>query len=942
MLRVCLLGGLRVEKDGVVLTGAVARRRPSAVLALIAAAASTGTSRDRIVALLWPESDSDRARNNLKQALFAIRRDIGDVIVGTAQLRLDPDVVTCDLWDFRSAIERKDFDRAIAVCDGEFLDGFHIGVLEFDHWLDSTRARVAADLFDALKHAACAAKSAGDHSREAALLERRAALRPLDPNTARELVAAKAQAGDVIGAIRYAQQFEAHVVAELGTVPDRSVSALAERLAAEAHSAEPSVVDIPAIAAGPTTAAQRDDGVASDPGRRPVAQRRFGYRGVAATLVATALLSVLGLRHAVNQRASDDQDPSGSSTRVMVAPFRVNAATKQLGFLREGLIDLLATRLATAHSVQPVDARRIVAELPPSSAEATEEQLLRAARKVGAQFIVTGAVVGDANEVQIDAVLRDVAGRDISPVTVTSNIDSLPGAIDRMASQLFATIVREPPRTRSLLANHPMPAVRAFVEGQAAYRQGRWSDAIASYRDALQRDSTFALAALGAASAAAWTGDRDTRVLAEGRAWSLREQLSPADRAYLDALVGPKHPDSATTEHRLAAWELASHLAGDRPEVWFALGDEYFHNGAVLSRDRPFERAATAFERALALMPDYSSPLTHLIQIRALQHDTSALRSLRPRLMGARGEDAFFARWRIAVALGDSAEVRQLRARFHGASDESLRAIAFTAMEEGTGIGDANRALQTILARSVTTGDRRDTFLGMYALALIQGDHRAATDALDDISALGDRGTDAQRFSIIEALYAGGSPSRADSAAAVLANGLEVGGTPTPEHDRCTLAQWQAKRGDLTNARRAIARLESSNTPDEEVRLEARICAQLLRAIVTEPATAKKRELASLEAALRTGPAVRYLPGYSGIALADLFAQVGDTASALRASRRRGHYGRWPFYMRTNVELEACFAEAAGDSVSTKSARARLAQFAKPVQASHAASHGID
>jgi tetratricopeptide (TPR) repeat protein len=483
--------------------------------------------------------------------------------------------------------------------------------------------------------------------------------------------------------------------------------------------------------------------------------------------------------------------------------------------------------------------------------------------------------------------------------------------------------------------------VRAFVEGQAAYRQGRWSEAIGAYREALQRDSTFALAALGAASAAAWIGDHDTRVEAEERAWMGREQLSPADRAYLDALVGPKHPDSATTERRLAAWETASRLAGDRPEVWFELGDEYFHNGAVLSREGAFDLAATAFERALGLMPDYSAPLTHLIQIRALQRDTAALRSLKSRLTNASGEDALFARWRVAVALGDSADVQKLRLAFANASDESLRAIAFTAMEEGIGIGDANRALQTILARSVTTANRRDTYLGIYALALIEGDHRAAARALDEVAALGDRGTDAQRFSIIEALYAGGSPVRADSAATFLATGLETGNTPTPEHDRCTLAQWQAKRGDFPAARHAMSILESSSTADEEVRLEARICARLLRAMVTEPAAAKKKEIASLESTLRTGPAVRYLPAYSAIALADLFARVGDTVSALRASRRRGHYGRWPFYMRTNVELEACFAEAARDSVSTQSARQHLARLAKPVPPP-APSHGID
>jgi hypothetical protein len=45
--------------------------------------------------------------------------------------------------------------------------------------------------------------------------------------------------------------------------------------------------------------------------------------------------------------------------------------------------------------------------------------------------------------------------------------------------------------------------------------------------------------------------------------------------------------------------------------------------------------------------------------------------------------------------------------------------------------------------------------------------------------------------------------------------------------------------------------------------------------------------------------------------------------------------------MRTNVELEACFAEAAGDRMAMESARQRLTRITKPAHSTQASSHGI-
>jgi DNA-binding SARP family transcriptional activator len=74
VLHLRILGGAAVLSSDGALTGAAGRRRALALLALVASARDDGLPRDRALALLWPELDSERARNNLKQLVFSLRR----------------------------------------------------------------------------------------------------------------------------------------------------------------------------------------------------------------------------------------------------------------------------------------------------------------------------------------------------------------------------------------------------------------------------------------------------------------------------------------------------------------------------------------------------------------------------------------------------------------------------------------------------------------------------------------------------------------------------------------------------------------------------------------------------------------------------------------------------------------------------------------------------
>ena len=65
MLTLTTFGGLALGASGRELGGAAGQRRPLAVLAILAVAGDGGVSREKLVGILWPDADPERARRRL-------------------------------------------------------------------------------------------------------------------------------------------------------------------------------------------------------------------------------------------------------------------------------------------------------------------------------------------------------------------------------------------------------------------------------------------------------------------------------------------------------------------------------------------------------------------------------------------------------------------------------------------------------------------------------------------------------------------------------------------------------------------------------------------------------------------------------------------------------------------------------------------------------------
>ena len=227
------LGGLEVECEARSLDGAAVRPRPLALLALIASGRERGISRERLLAYLWPESDTERARNCLKQTVFALRRDIHDeLFVGRpGVLRLNPAVITTDVLQFEAAWARGAHHAAVALYRGPFLEGFHLSnAQEFDQWVESERLRLALYYRGCLEALGTAAYEAGDCNAAVEWWRQLATLDPLSSRFALGLMRSLVGLGDRSEALMHARVYERLVRMELGTPPDSVVTAYADWL----------------------------------------------------------------------------------------------------------------------------------------------------------------------------------------------------------------------------------------------------------------------------------------------------------------------------------------------------------------------------------------------------------------------------------------------------------------------------------------------------------------------------------------------------------------------------------------------------------------------------------------------------------------------------------------------------------------------------------------
>ncbi len=117
--------------------------KPLAVLIYLALAPGRRASRESLLDLCWADLDPARGRPALRQALFHLRRLLGEgAITGSEELVLALPIPV-DRDHFLDAVHRDALEEAVARYTGPFLVDFGIpGGAAFEHWADLERDRL--------------------------------------------------------------------------------------------------------------------------------------------------------------------------------------------------------------------------------------------------------------------------------------------------------------------------------------------------------------------------------------------------------------------------------------------------------------------------------------------------------------------------------------------------------------------------------------------------------------------------------------------------------------------------------------------------------------------------------------------------------------------------------------------------------------------------------
>ena len=591
MFSLKLLGGASIERSGSQVTGRAARGHRLALLALLAR--GRPLTRDRVLALLYPESDTDRGRRALSDTLYLIRTGLGDdvLLAPGDELRLDAGRMSSDIAEFERLLDEGRTEDAIGLYAGPFLDGFHLAESTgFEQWVDGERARLAERYTAAVERLAAGSEERREWSAAVAWWRRLAALEPGNGRVARRLMLALDAAGDRAGALAHARVHAALLRAEYEADPDPDVEALADRLrresvawgvekadeadeadaADEADKADKADESGAVAAPGPASCASCDPAASStglDPSVRR-ASRTLRAAAVAAGFAAVLAGSLVSWRSGGIAVGVESAIAAPSPVRRSVAVLRfANLSTEpDNDYFSDGLTEALIGALGR------IEALRVAARTSSFAIGGRGLDVRAIGDTLGVTAVLEGSVRRDGGRLRVSARLADTEtgyqlwsaeyDRELSDIFALQ--DEIARAIAGALEVRLADGKQEARRTPTLEA-YDLYLRGVFVRNKLT--SDGLSRAVQLFDRAIQLDSSYALAYAGKVTA-------------------------------LGPLVWYRH---LPIEQGLPAMRAAARKALQLEE---SLGEAHVAQGMVhFYFDRDWEATERAYRRAIALNP---------------------------------------------------------------------------------------------------------------------------------------------------------------------------------------------------------------------------------------------------------------------------------------------------------------------------------------------------
>ena len=387
-------------------------------------------------------------------------------------------------------------------------------------------------------------------------------------------------------------------------------------------------------------------------------------RAIAGGVLAFTALGIMGLGLVWSRNRGHELQPDV----VAVMPF--HAVGPDVELWGEGLVDLLSTALDGTGAFHASDPRAVLIgwgkEVGETEALAAPEKAAKVATQLSAGQMILGSVITTSpGEVRVSAELFNVRWlrKDASAVVEGAEAE-MTSLVDQLTVELLKSIWREGevPEVRvSTVTTSSIPALRAYLEGEQAFRQARFTQAQQDFARAVELDSTFAIAAHRLSFAYGWSlGAFEEEHIENARLAARHTAGLPARDSLL--ITGHKLID---IDGDLEVIELYENLVRRYPEdyeAWYGFGEALYHLGDQVGYER--DRVIDAMTRAYALDSTIAPSLFHLIQGTYQLDDLEAARTWTDRYLAIDSTSAYPRGLELAAALRfgpsvDSADAAQ-------------------------------------------------------------------------------------------------------------------------------------------------------------------------------------------------------------------------------------------------------------------------------------------
>lgn len=229
-----LFGRPRLVADGREID--IRSKKGMALVAYLAAAPAHTASRETLAALLWPESDDERARANLRHLLYGLNKTpLGPWLDGLPDgVRLTPGEHQVDVIRFTSCLAASEWDTAVSHYGGEFLAGFHLpDSPPFMEWVRGRQAAYQQQMMAALQTLTQQSAAAGQWTAVAAYAQQQLALDNLHEPAWQQRMMALARHGRRREALAAYEALVRLLQMELGLAPMPETAQLAQQIRAD-------------------------------------------------------------------------------------------------------------------------------------------------------------------------------------------------------------------------------------------------------------------------------------------------------------------------------------------------------------------------------------------------------------------------------------------------------------------------------------------------------------------------------------------------------------------------------------------------------------------------------------------------------------------------------------------------------------------------------------